>query len=306
MPLSSCRSAEHATDFPSDDEPRSSKVLGPPAPFLLVASGASAGTLVPAVDGMIIGRATAADLVLDAPRISRRHAMVRVSNADEVSLVDVDSRNGLQHAGRRVSSITLSDYQPVELADIVLVLVRLGATKDQVFQNLVRSGSLDVTTGLLTEHAFDVALCDKFLGAARDGTPLALLMFGVDSTDREGAPVSTSHALLRQIGGRIRRGIRPAEQVLVGRSGANDIAVLMPLDVDIALLFAERCRNGVSTKPITIDGTPRTMTLSAGIATNHLSACDLVRAAERALNEARAGGGNRIVRAAPWTLGETP
>ncbi|MDB4994620.1 MAG: Inner rane component of cytoplasmic domain, partial [Myxococcaceae bacterium] len=66
------------------------------APHLLVTSGAKAiGTLCRVRDGMIVGRANAADLVLDSISVSRRHALLRITTSGDVKVEDLGSRNGL-------------------------------------------------------------------------------------------------------------------------------------------------------------------------------------------------------------------
>lgn len=268
----------------------------PKSPFLLVMSGPSAGTLVPAQDGLVIGRAESADLVLDSPSVSRRHAMVRVSDTDDVSIIDLDSQNALIFEGQRVKACDLTEFQTVQIGEVIVTLVRLENFQNQVNPNLVRSGSLDFVTGLLSEHAMNTALSEHFLAAARHATPLSYMLLAVDQLDGR-TPPRTEQALLRQVGIRVRRAFRPSDQVVVGRSGPRDIAVIISLDIDVAVLCADRIRVAVSKQPITIDGVARTVTASGGVAPIRLSVRDLVSAAETSLQQARKQGGNVVVRA---------
>lgn len=270
----------------------------PKSPFLLVMSGPSAGTLVAAQDGLVIGRAESADLVLDSPSVSRRHAMVRVSETDDVSIIDLDSQNALIHEGKRVKACDLSEFTTVQIGEVIVSLVRLENFNNQVCPNLVRSGSVDFLTGLLTEHALSSALREHFLAAARHATPLSYLLLAVDQLDGR-TPPRTEQAILRQVGIRARRAFRPSDQVILGRVGPRNIGIIVTLDVEIALLCADRVRLGVSKSPVTIDGISRAVTASIAVAPNCLSVRDLVTSAEAALLDARKRGGNAVARATP-------
>ncbi|MGI8458308.1 MAG: FhaA domain-containing protein [Propionibacteriaceae bacterium] len=68
--------------------------------------------------GLVIGRGTDADLRINDPGISRRHAELRVSgrgSAQRVSIVDLGSTNGIMVNGRRVREATLSDGSRIEV-----------------------------------------------------------------------------------------------------------------------------------------------------------------------------------------------
>jgi len=61
-----------------------------------------------------LGRDATADVVVDHPEISRRHARIE-RMGDGYRIVDAESRNGLYHRGRKVPSASLSDREEVRL-----------------------------------------------------------------------------------------------------------------------------------------------------------------------------------------------
>jgi hypothetical protein len=72
--------------------------------------------------GLVVGRGSAADLRVDDPGVSRRHAEFRIqdgSSAPTVSVVDLGSTNGTTVDGRRVQHAVLHDG----------ALVQIGATR---------------------------------------------------------------------------------------------------------------------------------------------------------------------------------
>ena len=79
--------------------------------------------------GLVIGRGAEADLRINDPGISRRHAEIRVSGRarPEVSVVDLGSTNGTMVDGSRVRESTLRDGQRLRVGNTDIV-VRLGGS----------------------------------------------------------------------------------------------------------------------------------------------------------------------------------
>jgi hypothetical protein len=70
-------------------------------PWLVVASGRSAGRRMPIAGEEVLGRSAAASLRLVDPHVSRRHARI-TSAGGEVALEDLGSRSGTRRNGRRL------------------------------------------------------------------------------------------------------------------------------------------------------------------------------------------------------------
>ncbi|MDQ7006290.1 MAG: FHA domain-containing protein [Acidobacteriota bacterium] len=73
---------------------------------------------------VLIGRA--ADITLDDPRVSRRHASLEVYGSACVLLKDLDSTNGTFVNGRRVQSVELQDGDEIRVGGSLLS-VTIGA-----------------------------------------------------------------------------------------------------------------------------------------------------------------------------------
>jgi pSer/pThr/pTyr-binding forkhead associated (FHA) protein len=70
--------------------------------------------------GLIIGRGTDADLRINDPGISRRHAQVRVSprgSALDLEIVDLGSTNGIVVDGRRVQRAPIGEGSRIEIGN---------------------------------------------------------------------------------------------------------------------------------------------------------------------------------------------
>jgi pSer/pThr/pTyr-binding forkhead associated (FHA) protein len=76
----------------------------------------------------VVGRGSEADLRIDDPGVSRRHAELRVQRAaggnagPGVSVVDLGSTNGMLVDGRRVDQATLQDGSTVKIGNTTMTV----------------------------------------------------------------------------------------------------------------------------------------------------------------------------------------
>ncbi len=75
--------------------------------------------------GVVIGRGNEADLKIDDPGISRRHAQIKIhqSGAETtVTVVDLDSTNGVVLNGHRVATAVVADGSEIRLGNTVIII----------------------------------------------------------------------------------------------------------------------------------------------------------------------------------------
>jgi diguanylate cyclase (GGDEF)-like protein len=180
----------------------------------------------------------------------------------------------------------------------------------QTLENLNRSLEVlsleDSLTGLGNRRRFDLALQAECKHSARYKTPLALVMIDVDHfkryNDLYGHPAGDE--CLRQVGAAVKSARGRACDVAT-RYGGEEIAVLLPqTEAAGAYAAAERLRLAIETLGIAHAGNPAgRVTVSIGVASfvpsdDPDAPAVLVRAADRALYEAKAEGRNRVSLAA--------
>jgi FHA domain-containing protein len=86
-------------------------------PSLRFTAGPLAGRRVEVTSALLLGR-QAADLTLDDPQVSRRHAALRPAAGDDLELEDLGSRNGTWVNGTRVAgTVRLTPGDRVRLGD---------------------------------------------------------------------------------------------------------------------------------------------------------------------------------------------
>jgi diguanylate cyclase (GGDEF)-like protein len=171
-----------------------------------------------------------------------------------------------------------------------------GLTRDLHHANadLTELARTDPMTGLLNHRCFHEELGVALARRDRDGSTLALLLLDVDHfkavNDRYGHPHGDE--VLLGVADAIRASVRLGD--LVGRTGGEEFAVLLPgTTLDGALVVAERIRTAIAAVEV-----PPGITASAGLALapNHTTARDpLVRIADAALYAAKGSGRDRLV-----------
>ncbi len=167
---------------------------------------------------------------------------------------------------------------------------------------LRRAGRSDPVTGLAAARVFDIALKEHVVLAAHDRQPLAILMMEVDNFAdfRDGFGEAMADQVLRLIGRAITENVRG--QDTVARHGERNFAVILPdTGLDQAEATAETIRAALAARSVVNRRTRASLgqvTLSLGIAELRAdeSHADLLRRAAAAVDEAKAGGSNRVVR----------
>lgn len=75
--------------------------------------------------GVVVGRGNEADLKIEDPGISRRHAQIKIEQSSEatvVTVVDLESTNGVILDGRKVASGQVADGSQIRLGNTVIVI----------------------------------------------------------------------------------------------------------------------------------------------------------------------------------------
>jgi S-DNA-T family DNA segregation ATPase FtsK/SpoIIIE len=104
---------------------------------LAVVGGLAAGANLPlpATGSLVVGRASDADLVLDDPEVSRRHAMIRAGHGDAGAgtVTDAGSRNGIALRGYRIEGeIEIGPGEVVQAGETLLAVRPVPAADGQV------------------------------------------------------------------------------------------------------------------------------------------------------------------------------
>jgi len=160
---------------------------------------------------------------------------------------------------------------------------------------LARLARTDPLTGLYNRRHVEERLAEAASSARRHGDGLCVVLVDVDRfrrlNDRYGHPAGDE--VLRTVASRIRAAKRTED--VARRWGGEEFLVLLPhTPTSGALVFAERLREAVSTRPATAGGTEIPVTVSVGVAGDGTDVEELLRRAELCLSAAKAAGRDRV------------
>lgn len=269
--------------------------------FVLSGPGAGQFLRVPK-DGGVIGRdKSQAEVWIDDPGLSPKHARLERRGPSMFVVRDLDSRYGVYRDGKKISEHTVDDGDRLQLSGETVIRVRYTDPKES--EMFDRAGVRDALTGTSNRRVFLDRLEQELGYARRHGTPVTLLLIDLDHfkriNDEHGTAVGDE--VLRSVG-RLLTGVVRIEDVLA-RFGGDELAVISRgYDSEGGERFAERLRKAVRDKPVRAGELSFQLTFSVGIATFHRSNVDsamqLIARADSALHRAKYLGRDRIF---TWT-----
>ena len=213
---------------------------------------------------------------------------------------------GLHRSGDGVTAVIRdgrgdadADRLDRELRGTLEELLRARRTIELQREELERSATVDLLTGVLSRGAILDRLRTEIAQARRYQHPVAAVLMDVDRfvdiNRRHG--VAGGDALLREVALRLRLRIREADAL--GRAGSDGfLAVLPHTDEEGAATFASALRHRISQRPVLLDEELLTVTTSIGVAVmrpgEDLDLDGVLTRATEALDSARRAGGDRI------------
>jgi diguanylate cyclase (GGDEF)-like protein len=179
-------------------------------------------------------------------------------------------------------------------------LMRRNQQLESKLQHVQELATTDALTGLFNRRRFGEALDYECAITKRYKSPLSFLMLDLDHFKR----VNDTHGhdagdeVLRRVAALLRESLREVD--LPARIGGDELAILLPQTAKLrAETVAQRIRTALARTPVEYRGRRIEVTASVGIADD--SDVDpgdgeaLMRAADRALYQAKLGGRNRVV-----------
>ncbi len=187
--------------------------------------------------------------------------------------------------------------------NLPILKARLGThltVKDQR-ERLASLKSVDETTGLANRRRFEEILENEWRRARRVGTPLTVILMGIDSGKAlDESPEASSNMCLKQVATLLGSSLKRATDFLARYNNTQFGAVLASTDARNATATAEMLRKRISAQRIefTHNNIIARVTMSFGTASMvpraDASIEDLEKAAAQMLSEAMNNGRNRV------------
>jgi adenylate cyclase len=148
---------------------------------------AANGTRHPIQGSCSLGRTAANRIVLDSPKVSRRHALIHLQNIGELWLIDFGSSNGTFLNKRRIHHpVRLSDGDQITIGDQVLTLRQPLGISEEYKSDLVQR----------TLREIENIPCWLLVADIRGFTPLSRRMQSEDLDVLLGAWIFTSKEII--------------------------------------------------------------------------------------------------------------
>ncbi len=256
---------------------------------------------------VILGREIGADVRVNDPKVSRRHAMI-VSSTDPATnetvytLKDFGTRSGTLLNGQRVSEEVLQNGDKITIGEQILRFDLLDEIDREYQRNIHRLISHDDLTGLLSGRSFFSELRREAERSKIINRPFCVLMMDIDYFKNVNDTYGhlTGSKTLEEIGESIIKCLRSGDAA--ARFGGEEFAAfLLDAEVAQAMVAAERIRKEIEQRQFSVirQGKPNEthhVTISVGIAAfpdDSSDPIELVEMADSALYRAKREGRNR-------------
>lgn len=253
----------------------------------------------------VIGRKGNADVPLGDVTVSWEHARLTVES-DGVYIEDLESQNGTFINDRRVRERTRiidGDYVRLGGGSTVVKFSMMAEFEKRALRTLFELTLRDPLTRLYNRRYFDARLLSEFAFAQRQHSELALLLIDIDHfkhfNDTCGHQVGD--VVLKLVASSIQRMLRP-EDVLSRYGGEEFVVIARGTSLRNIHILGERLCRQIRSLVLDLPDHDLTVTVSIGASCMGPgemkgSAEALLRSADQALFEAKAGGRNRTTSA---------
>ena len=244
-----------------------------------------------------IGRDPKNHIVLDSDSVSRRHALIELTDAGRV-IRDQDSTNGTYLNDIQIRSAVLSQNDLVKIGDTIFKYLTGDNIESMYHEEIYRMTIHDGLTQIANKRYLMDHMEKEFARCRRYDRKLSLVMFDIDKfkliNDKYGH--LTGDYVLKEMADLLRTRIRREE--LFARYGGEEFVIVLPeSDEEVAEQFAEIIRKKVEGHTFEFEGQSIRVTISAGVATmgaevSNIS--DLIKRSDGALYRAKGEGRNCV------------
>jgi len=253
---------------------------------------------------MIIGRDPSADISVSDPGISRKHAKVVKENG-KVKMVDLGSSNGTFINDKKLASgdsVCLAKEDMIKMGNSIFKFLPAGELEILFYGNLGSAAHTDPLTRIYNKGYLLEALEAEFKRAKALHIDFAILFFDLDHFKKINDTYGheAGDYVLKELTNLVRGGHLRPKDVFARYGGEEFVILLSGLNAKAGAEIAERIRCSIETHAFIYEGKRLPVTTSLGVAelrSDIESAQTLLKAADKALYQAKSGGRNRVATA---------
>jgi len=246
---------------------------------------------------LTVGRGAENGLQLGEASVSRRHCEI-VRDGERFRIRDLGATNRTYLNDQPIIEAWLADGDHVTVGQTILKFVGPANLEARYHAEVHQRTILDTLTGLHNRRYFLDMLDREIARFDRHSRAFSVAILDIDHFK----PINDALGhiggddILRDLGRLLRQRVRRND--IAARIGGEEFALLLPeTPLEQGAELAEHLRRAVAEHPFRGEDKPVAMTVSAGVAewvkAMH-SASDILRAADRALYEAKGAGRNRV------------
>jgi two-component system cell cycle response regulator len=248
---------------------------------------------------VVIGRATSADLQIDAESVSRTHAVLS-RNARGFFLRDQGSTNGTFVNDQPIRERMLKDGDQIRIGRAMLKFLTSDNVEAQYHEEIYRLMTVDGLTQVYNRRYFHEALERELQRSRRYGHHFTLVLLDIDHfkqiNDRYGHQAGDT--VLRKLGALVQHKVRAND--VVARIGGEEFALILPESTPAGgRALAEKLRRAVEQETFRHEHEVVPVTISLGLAEFQPAMAGdnadlLVKRADQQLYAAKNAGRNRV------------
>ncbi len=254
-------------------------------------------------DGMTIGRDPTADITVNDPSISRRHAKFTLLPGKVVQITDLGSSNKTLVNDKQVlpnQTVSLAKEDMVKLGNSVFKFLPAGEVEILYYGNLGSAVHTDALTQIYNKGYLIEALEAEFKRAKALKTDLSVIFMDLDFFKKINDTYGhdAGDYVLKEFSNLIRVGHLRPKDIFARYGGEEFCVVLGSLNAVGTQPIAERMRAAIEAHAFVYEGKRLPVTSSMGVAQmspTMESSTSLLKAADKALYAAKQSGRNRVV-----------
>ncbi len=235
--------------------------------YILFLKGQLLGKLYSLKKGTItIGRAMDCKIVVEDPRISRKHVQIKVNDKKSI-IKDLGSTNGTFVNGKRINKYVLQEGDKIHLSPMTIFKFLLGDEIEKIFhKELYQMGVVDPVTNVYNKRYFSDRLKQEFSFAKRHNRDLSLMIIDIDHFKKINDTYGhqAGDYVLGRIGDFLSTQTRQ-EDIVARYGGEEFVLILRDIGEEGASALANRIRYKVSKMPLSFEGKKMNITVSMGV-----------------------------------------
>jgi two-component system cell cycle response regulator len=269
-------------------------------PCLRQISGRSIGKKFPLKKGSnILGRDPGLEICIQDSSISRRHAEVVLHEDKRLSIIDLNSTNGVYLNDEKIKNVIIDAGCIIRFGGVVFKYISGGDIEAVYHDELHNLANLDGLTGIYNRKYLMDYLSNEFKRCKNLSVPLSFILFDLDHFKNVNDTYGhlAGDYVLKETSKIISSTVLRSNDIF-GRYGGEEFSVILgETPILRSTEIAERIRHAVANHNFEYDGKKLPITISIGVSSitdSTQSYEELIAETDKLLYKAKSNGRNKV------------